>query len=98
MTPVGKEHWKGSDYIQGYDDKEPQPLRESVRNAVESYFLHLDGQMPSKLYKMVLNEVEVPLLEVVLQQARGNCSRAADLLGINRATLRKKLKQHQIIV
>jgi len=82
----------------GQDDKELLPLRECVRNAVEAYFLHLDGHAPSGLYKMVLNEIEVPLLEIVLQQARGNHSRAADLLGINRATLRNKLKQHQITV
>nr|VFK29789.1 MAG: Fis family transcriptional regulator, factor for inversion stimulation protein [Candidatus Kentron sp. MB]VFK34207.1 MAG: Fis family transcriptional regulator, factor for inversion stimulation protein [Candidatus Kentron sp. MB]VFK76461.1 MAG: Fis family transcriptional regulator, factor for inversion stimulation protein [Candidatus Kentron sp. MB] len=82
---------------QWHDRKEPgPPLRECVRSAVESYFLHLDGYAPFGLYKMVVNEVEGPLLEIALQQARGNYSRAADILGINRATLRKKLKQHRI--
>nr|VFK38091.1 MAG: Fis family transcriptional regulator, factor for inversion stimulation protein [Candidatus Kentron sp. TC] len=95
MMPVGEESRKDG-HVQEHDHKKSQSLRECVRNAVEVYFLHLDGHMPSGLYKMVLDEVEVPLLEVVLRQARGNYSHAADLLGINRTTLRKKLKRHKI--
>nr|VFJ45516.1 MAG: Fis family transcriptional regulator, factor for inversion stimulation protein [Candidatus Kentron sp. FW]VFJ70787.1 MAG: Fis family transcriptional regulator, factor for inversion stimulation protein [Candidatus Kentron sp. FW] len=96
MTPVEEERWEINNHAPGDDDK-PQPLHKCVRSAIEAYFLHLDGHIPSSgLYKMVLDEVEAPLLEVVLQQTRGNYSHAAGLLGINRATLRKKLKQHQI--
>nr|VFJ87556.1 MAG: Fis family transcriptional regulator, factor for inversion stimulation protein [Candidatus Kentron sp. H]VFJ89362.1 MAG: Fis family transcriptional regulator, factor for inversion stimulation protein [Candidatus Kentron sp. H]VFJ95938.1 MAG: Fis family transcriptional regulator, factor for inversion stimulation protein [Candidatus Kentron sp. H] len=74
----------------------PKPLRECVRSAVEAYFSHLDGHPTSDFYRMVLDEVEPPLFEIVLRQTRGNHSRAAELLGINRATLRKKLNQHRI--
>ncbi|MBT8419506.1 MAG: DNA-binding transcriptional regulator Fis [Gammaproteobacteria bacterium] len=83
-------------YPEEPDNKQPKPLRECVRDAVEAYFSHLDGHPTSSLYRMVLDEVELPLFEIVLRQTRGNHSRAAELLGINRATLRKKLKHHQI--
>ena len=61
------------------------------------YFLHLDGQAPSDLYQLVMNEVEAPLLEVVMQQADNNQSKAATMLGINRGTLRSKLKQYGML-
>lgn len=69
-----------------------QPLHDSVRQALESYFLQLKGQPPTNLYEMVLAEVEVPLLEAVMEYTKGNQSRAAILLGLSRGTLRKKLK------
>jgi Fis family transcriptional regulator len=73
-----------------------EPLREYVRDALESYFAQLDGQAPNQLYKMVLQEIEIPLLETVLRYAGGNQTKAAEFLGINRATLRKKLRHYQI--
>jgi Fis family transcriptional regulator len=72
------------------------PLRTQVRSALQHYFIHLEGDMPSNLYKLVLQEVECPLLEIVMDQARGNQTKAAEILGINRSTLRKKLKQYGI--
>jgi Fis family transcriptional regulator len=72
------------------------PLAKHVRAAMDIYFQDLDGQIPSDLYRMVLNEVEKPLLEAVMHQARGNQSRAAEILGLNRTTLRKKLQQHNL--
>jgi Fis family transcriptional regulator len=69
-----------------------QPLHDSVRQALESYFTQLKGQPPSNLYELVLAEVEVPLLEAVMEYTKGNQSRAAILLGLSRGTLRKKLK------
>lgn len=69
-----------------------QPLHDSVRQALESYFQQLKGQIPSNLYEMVLAEVEVPLLEAVMEYTKGNQSRAAILMGLSRGTLRKKLK------
>src|ERR1700731_3450167 len=69
-----------------------QPLHDSVRQALESYFLQLKGQAPTNLYEMVLAEVEVLLLEAVMEYTKGNQSRAAILLGLSRGTLRKKLK------
>jgi len=69
-----------------------QPLHDSVRQALESYFMQLKGQVPSNLYELVLAEVEVPLIQAVMEYTRGNQSRAAILLGLSRGTLRKKLK------
>jgi Fis family transcriptional regulator len=73
-----------------------EPLRECVRKAMDKYFSDLDGERPGGLYQLVLAEVERPLLESVMQHARGNQSHAADYLGISRSTLRKKLKHYQI--
>jgi Fis family transcriptional regulator len=69
-----------------------QPLHDSVRQALENYFVQIKGNMPSTLYEMVLAEVEMPLLEAVMDYTKENQSRAAILLGISRGTLRKKLK------
>src|ERR1700757_1424407 len=69
-----------------------QPLHDSVRQALESYFSQLKGQVPNNLYEMVLSEVEMPLMEAVMEYTKGNQSRAAILLGLSRGTLRKKLK------
>ena len=68
-----------------------------VREAVKDYFKDLDGEEPScAVYDMVMNCVEKPLIETVLHQAGGNQTRAAELLGLNRNTLRKKIQQHRI--
>ena len=68
-----------------------------VREAVNDYFKDLDGEEPScGVYDMVMNCVEKPLIETVLHQAGGNQTRAAELLGLNRNTLRKKILQHRI--
>jgi len=66
-------------------------LRECVARAVRRYLTDLDAQMPDGLYDLVLHEVEAPLLQEVLNWSGGNQSKAAAALGINRATLRKKL-------
>jgi len=66
-------------------------LRECVARAVRRYLHDLDSQMPECLYDLVLHEVETPLLREVLAWSSGNQSKAAAALGINRATLRKKL-------
>lgn len=63
-----------------------------VRQAIEEYFRNLDGEDPSSsMYEMVMNCVEKPLIETVMHYAEGNQTRAAELLGLNRNTLRKKL-------
>ncbi len=71
-----------------------EPLRESVRLAVECYFEHLGSHDTCGLYNMVLGEVEAPLLEAVMRHTNGNQSHAATVLGINRGTLRTKLKRY----
>ncbi len=70
------------------------PLAACVRSALERYFHDLDGEKPGSLYAMVIGEVERPLLEAVMQHAQSNQCKAARMLGINRNTLRKKLKLH----
>ncbi len=75
------------------------PLSQYVGRSLDDYFKALNGSTPpSGLYKMVLEQVEKPLLSAVLQHSQGNQSRAAEVLGINRGTLRKKLKQYQLDV
>jgi Fis family transcriptional regulator len=71
-------------------------LRECVARAVRRYLHDMNGDLPDGLYELVLAEVEAPLLREVMIWADGNQSRAAAALGINRATLRKKLAAHRI--
>ena len=78
----------------GYTEDGCETLANAVRHAIDGYFAALDGHEPNELYRMVLAEVERPLLEAVLQQAQGNQCRAAAFLGISRGTLRKKLKEY----
>jgi len=68
----------------------------TVRKMMKQYFKDLDGEKATGIYNMVVNCVEKPLLEVVMYHAQGNQTRAAELLGINRNTLRKKLQEHGI--
>lgn len=68
------------------------PLGECVSRALEDYFRQLEGHPAANLYEMLMTEVEVPLLRATLAHTHGNQSRAAEILGINRGTLRKKLK------
>lgn len=69
-------------------------IERCIRRAIDGYFRDLDGEEPSAIYEMVIGCVEKPLLEVVLDKAAGNQTRAAEMLGLNRNTLRKKMKQH----
>ena len=66
----------------------------AVRKMMKQYFKDLDGEKCTGIYEMVVNAVEKPMLEIVMLQAQGNQTRAAELLGLNRNTLRKKLQQH----
>ena len=72
-------------------------LRESVADALSDYFNQLDGQPTRDLYQLVMEQVESPLLEAVMDYTRNNQSRAAEMLGLNRGTLRKKLKQYNLL-
>ena len=72
-------------------------LGKCVVTALEQYFLDLDGESPSAIYDMVLKSVEKPMLELVLAKAGTNQTLAAEMLGINRNTLRKKLTEHQLL-
>jgi Fis family transcriptional regulator, factor for inversion stimulation protein len=72
-------------------------LRDSVEKALQNYFDQLDGQDVAGIYDMVLSEVEVPLLETVMKYTRDNQTKASIVLGLNRGTLRKKLKQYGML-
>ena len=72
-------------------------LSQCVTEVMEQYFNDLNGQKPNNLHAFFIGQVEKPFLEVVMKQVEGNQSLAADLLGINRNTLRKKLLTHKLI-
>ena len=71
-------------------------LAGAVRRALERYFRDLDGENPTAIYDMVMHNVEKPMIETVLGKAAGNQTLAATMLGIDRNTLRKKMRQHRI--
>jgi Fis family transcriptional regulator len=72
-------------------------LHDCVRRSLNRYFRDLDGQAPHAIYDMVLKSVERPMLEVVMKQAGGNQSAAAEMLGISRGTLRRLLTEHELL-
>jgi Fis family transcriptional regulator, factor for inversion stimulation protein len=74
-----------------------QTLRSCVSSVLNDYFAQVEPEMINGLYQMVLSEVEAPLLEAVMQKARSNQSVAAQMLGLNRGTLRKKLRQYDLL-
>ena len=73
------------------------PLRQCVEHALTDYFVHLDGQTCTDLYQLVLKEVEAPLLAAVMNYTGDNQSKTAEMLGLNRGTLRKKLKEYDLL-
>ncbi|WP_276605961.1 DNA-binding transcriptional regulator Fis [Natronospirillum operosum] len=79
------------------DEQHAPTLRDSVETAMNNYFQNLDGQDVNNVYQMVLSEVEAPMLEVVMRYTRDNQTRASQILGLNRGTLRKKLKQYGLL-
>ncbi len=72
-------------------------LHKHTEDALELYFESLNGDRPGDLYDLVIGEVERPLLKAVLNYTAGNQSQAAGILGINRGTLRKKLRSYSLI-
>ena len=80
-----------------FDSYSKNPLKDEVRKAMRRYFNQLDEKnMPINVYELVLKEVEPPLLISVMKFANNNQSKAARILGINRTTLRTKLKKYNI--
>jgi Fis family transcriptional regulator len=72
-------------------------LASSVEEAVKDYLNTMDDQQVTDLYELVLSEVEAPLIECVLQMTDNNQSRTASILGLNRGTLRKKLRKYGLL-
>ena len=73
-----------------------KPLSALTGEALDGYFNKLNGHKPGDLYQLVLGEVEKPLFKAVLDYTNGNQSEAAQILGINRGTLRKKLRHYNL--
>ena len=95
-------HLSTEDTLAAANDEESQDvqvhnLRDSVTACVRQYLKELDGQLSTDVYQMVLAEVEAPLLAEIMAYTRNNQTRASLMLGLNRGTLRKKLKQYNLI-
>jgi Fis family transcriptional regulator len=74
-----------------------KPLHKHTEDALKQYFRKLNGDRPGDLYDLVIGEVERPLFKAVMDYTDGNQSQAAGILGINRGTLRKKLRSYSLI-
>jgi|TARA_B100001057_G_scaffold115651_2_gene114167 Fis family transcriptional regulator len=77
--------------------KSRKPLCKHTEDALDQYFTSLNGDRPGDLYDLVIGEVERPLFKAVMNYTQGNQSQAAGILGLNRGTLRKKLKTYSLI-
>ena len=71
-------------------------LPDNIDTLLDQYFNDLDGDKPTAIYEMVINTVEKPLLLYIMNKTEGNQSKAAKMLGLNRNTLRQKLKQYNL--
>ena len=71
-------------------------ITEAVEKSLNEYFFHLDGEPADDIYRMVIDNVEKTLFKNVMDRAEGNQTQAADMLGMNRTTLRNKLKAHRL--
>lgn len=80
-----------------WQDVPANHLRDAVTASVRQYLRELDGQMTTDFYDMVLSQIEEPLLEEIMAHTRNNQTRASIMLGLNRGTLRKKLKRYNLI-
>jgi Fis family transcriptional regulator len=78
------------------DTEEISQLYNAVKHSIRRYLYELDGAMPNDMYELVLKQIERPLFEAVLEHTHGNQSKAAEFLGLNRGTLRKKLRQYNL--
>lgn len=83
--------------LNSYTRAAHEPLRVHVERVVRQYFAMLGDETPTDLYELILKQVEEPLLSVVLEQTRGNQTKCAQILGLNRGTLRKKLKTYDLM-
>ncbi|VAW50635.1 DNA-binding protein Fis [hydrothermal vent metagenome] len=76
--------------------QEISQLSHAVKHSIRRYLYELDGTQPNNMYNLVLKQIEQPLFEAILEHTKGNQSRAAELLGLNRGTLRKKLRSYNL--
>ena len=92
---LGKNNQDENDELR-HDDEQLSQLYNAVKHSIRRYLYELEGSEPHGMYDMVLRQMEQPLLEAVMDHTRGNQSRAAEYLGLNRGTLRKKLRLYDL--
>jgi Fis family transcriptional regulator, factor for inversion stimulation protein len=87
-----------SDMSQSSDNQaqEISQLSNAVKHSIRRYLFDLEGTQPNNMYELVLKQIEQPLFEAILEHTKGNQSRAAEMLGLNRGTLRKKLRSYNL--
>lgn len=87
-----------SDMSQSSDNQaqEISQLSNAVKHSIRRYLFDLEGTQPNNMYELVLKQIEQPLFEAILEHTKGNQSRAAEMLGLNRGTLRKKLRRYNL--
>lgn len=85
-----------TDNTSGNKREEISQLSHAVKHSIRRYLYELDGVHPDNMYELVLRQIEQPLFEAILEHTKGNQSRAAELLGLNRGTLRKKLRTYNL--
>ena len=78
------------------NNEEISQLSHAVKHSIRRYLYELEGTLPNNMYELVLRQVERPLFEAILEHTKGNQSRAAEMLGLNRGTLRKKLRSYNL--
>ena len=88
---------KTIEQVKPFKERRKQPLRNATHVAISNYFADLDGHPPGNLYDMMIGEVELALFSALLEETSGNQTKAAEILGINRSTLRKKLRAYGLI-
>jgi Fis family transcriptional regulator len=86
----------GATVIDRDDNQGITQLYNAVKHSIRRYLYELDGTQPHDMYELVLRQVEQPLLEAILEHTKGNQSKAAEYLGLNRGTLRKKLRTYNL--
>jgi Fis family transcriptional regulator len=86
----------GDTVIDRDDNQGITQLYNAVKHSIRRYLYELDGTQPHDMYELVLRQVEQPLLEAILEHTKGNQSKAAEYLGLNRGTLRKKLRTYNL--
>jgi len=86
----------GTGIITNSAPTEISQLSHAVKHSIRRYLYELDGTQPNNMYDLVLRQIEQPLLEAILEHTKGNQSRAAEMLGLNRGTLRKKLRSYNL--
>ena len=89
-------HAIGDTLIDKEDNQGIAQLYNAVKHSIRRYLYELDGTQPHDMYDLVLRQVEQPLLEAILEHTKGNQSKAAEYLGLNRGTLRKKLRTYNL--